>query len=45
MRFLFQSSEEKAEAIKDIQVDNAKLEDLCLDFTLPGDATYELKVI
>jgi E3 ubiquitin-protein ligase TRIP12 len=32
------------EAIKHIEVDGAKLEDLCLDFTLPGDATYELKV-
>lgn len=31
------------QAIKHINVDGAKIEDLCLDFTLPGDDTYELK--
>ncbi|GAA5801277.1 hypothetical protein HPULCUR_006723 [Helicostylum pulchrum] len=37
------SNEEKAKAIKDIRVDDASLDDLCLDFTLPGDPSYELK--
>ena len=37
------SSTEKTAAIKDVQVDGARLEDLCLDFTLPGDASIELK--
>lgn len=37
------SSADKSAAIKEIEVDGAKLEDLCLDFTLPGDETYELK--
>lgn len=34
---------QKSAKVKDIQVDGAKLEDLCLDFTLPGDSSYELK--
>lgn len=38
------SPAEKSAAIKEIEVDGAKVEDLCLDFTLPGDETYELKV-
>lgn len=37
------SAAEKSAAIKEIEVDGAKIEDLCLDFTLPGDETYELK--
>ncbi|OBZ82438.1 putative ubiquitin fusion degradation protein C12B10.01c [Choanephora cucurbitarum] len=37
------SSEEKAKAIKDIMVDDTRIDDLCLDFTLPGDDSYELK--
>lgn len=38
------SAAEKSAAIKEIEVDGAKIDDLCLDFTLPGDETYELKV-
>lgn len=38
------SPAEKSAAIKEIEVDGAKVDDLCLDFTLPGDETYELKV-
>ncbi|CAO3655933.1 unnamed protein product [Mucor hiemalis] len=37
------SPAEKSAAIKEIEVDGAKVDDLCLDFTLPGDETYELK--
>jgi E3 ubiquitin-protein ligase TRIP12 len=37
------SSAEKATTTQNIEVDGAKLEDLCLDFTLPGDESYELK--
>ncbi|KAI8098311.1 uncharacterized protein B0P05DRAFT_501835 [Gilbertella persicaria] len=40
---LFKSPEEKAKAVRNIVVDNTRLEDLCLDFTLPGDDSYELK--
>ncbi|CAO0795915.1 unnamed protein product [Mucor circinelloides] len=35
--------EQKSTAAKNIEIDGAKLEDLCLDFTLPGDSNYELK--
>ncbi|KAI7902188.1 uncharacterized protein BX663DRAFT_552610 [Cokeromyces recurvatus] len=37
------SAKEKSEAVKNIKVDGAKIEDLCLDFILPGDDSYELK--
>ncbi|KAI8356159.1 hypothetical protein BD560DRAFT_437936 [Blakeslea trispora] len=37
------SPEEKSKAIKEILVENTRIEDLCLDFTLPGDDSYELK--
>ncbi|ORX47415.1 hypothetical protein DM01DRAFT_1339048 [Hesseltinella vesiculosa] len=37
------SATEKAAQIKDIVVDGACLEDLCLDFTLPGQPDVELK--
>lgn len=39
-----QTFAQQSTAAKEIQVDGAKLEDLCLDFTLPGDSSYELKV-
>ncbi|KAI8972313.1 hypothetical protein BDB01DRAFT_810180 [Pilobolus umbonatus] len=34
---------EKMKAVDRIVVDGARLSDLCLDFTLPGDPSYELK--
>ncbi|KAI9481304.1 MAG: hypothetical protein EXX96DRAFT_502897 [Benjaminiella poitrasii] len=37
------SAKEKSEAVKHIEVDGAKIEDLCIDFTLPGNDNYELK--
>ncbi|KAJ1555410.1 Ubiquitin fusion degradation protein 4 [Nowakowskiella sp. JEL0078] len=36
------SEEEKAEAINNIKVKDASIDDLCLDFTLPGKANIEL---
>ncbi|KAG1471228.1 hypothetical protein G6F56_002248 [Rhizopus delemar] len=37
------SKTEKMKELDDLQVDGVKIDDLCLDFTLPGDPTYELK--
>lgn len=38
------SEQEKASALQDLQVDGVRLEDLCLDFTVPGFEDMELKV-
>lgn len=38
------SQQEKASALQDLQLDGARLEDLCLDFTVPGFEDMELKV-
>jgi E3 ubiquitin-protein ligase TRIP12 len=35
---------QKMQEIESLQVEGVQIQDLCLDFTLPGDATYELKV-
>ncbi|KAI8973176.1 hypothetical protein BDF20DRAFT_630803 [Mycotypha africana] len=37
------SIEEKLSSIKNIEINGAKIDDMCLDFTLVGDATFELK--
>ncbi|ORZ03059.1 hypothetical protein BCR43DRAFT_450211 [Syncephalastrum racemosum] len=37
------SGEEKTSAIKQIEVNGIKIDDLCLDFTLPGQPEIELK--
>lgn len=36
--------QEKGSALQDLQLDGVRLEDLCLDFTVPGFADMELKV-
>lgn len=38
------SQDEKVAAIRDLQLDGVRLEDLCLDFTVPGFEDMELKV-
>lgn len=38
------SQQEKASALQDLQLDGAWLEDVCLDFTVPGFEDMELKV-
>ncbi|CAO3632336.1 unnamed protein product [Cunninghamella echinulata] len=37
------TDEQKLKLINDIQINGAKIEDLCLDFTLPGHDAIELK--
>ncbi|KAI9492271.1 hypothetical protein BDB00DRAFT_788876 [Zychaea mexicana] len=37
------SAEQKKDAINDIHVQDSRIDDLCLDFTLPGDTSIELK--
>lgn len=38
------SQDEMVAAIRDLQLDGVRLEDLCLDFTVPGFEDMELKV-
>ena len=38
------SQQEKVSALQDLQLDGVRLEDLCLDFTVPGFEDMELKV-
>ncbi|EIE76075.1 hypothetical protein RO3G_00779 [Rhizopus delemar RA 99-880] len=40
---LLVSMSQKMQEIESLQVEGVQIQDLCLDFTLPGDATYELK--
>ena len=38
------NEQEKGSALQDLQLDGVRLEDLCLDFTVPGFEDMELKV-
>ncbi len=38
------NQQEKGSALQDLQLDGVRLEDLCLDFTVPGFEDMELKV-
>jgi E3 ubiquitin-protein ligase TRIP12 len=38
------SQHEKASSLQDLQLDGVRMEDLCLDFTVPGFEDMELKV-